>query len=119
MVQIKKASLSRRWYSCQRWSLLAAELSSSGKASQEPELSSGSNRRVTPGPQPQSVPVKDSSLCNAAIMTTLGKLRLAPAHTHVRERTHLGFVQSWQNLSKLNYEAICRVFDVIKIEASH
>lgn len=69
------------------------------------------NRGVTPRTSPQTIPVDDSSFCNAAIMIALAKLR----HTHTN--THLGFVQPWQNLSKLNYEAICRVFDVIKIEA--
>lgn len=45
--------------------------------------------------------------------TALANLRHENTHTH----THFGFVQPWQNLFKLNYEANCRVFDVIKIEA--
>lgn len=100
------------WYSCERWSLLAAELSRSSKASWEPSirLSSGCNRVVITQTWTQSGPVNKCILHNVVI-TTLAKLRRAPAYAP------LGFVQPQQNLSKLNYEAICHIFDVIKIEA--
>lgn len=114
MAQIKKARLSQMWYSCQRWLLLASELSCSGKASQEAsiQLSSRCRPRVIMRTPPQTGPVNDSSLRDGVVMTLFAKIRQAHA-----KHTHLGFVQPWQNLSKLNYEAICHIFDVIKIEA--
>lgn len=112
MAQIKKARLSQMWYSCERWWLLAAELSRSSKASWKlpTQLSSGCNRVVITQTWTQSSPVKKCSLHNVVI-TTLAKLRHVPAYAP------LGIVQLQQNLSKLNYEAICHIFDVIKIEA--